>query len=70
MNCESCIYFQHDTSGLKHGECRRHPPRSHGSPIGTFPWVEPEWWCGEFLPGGDDGEDGGDAETLDKPRFK
>ena len=63
-NCGSCRFFWLDRED--DWVCRRHPPattvmmvpdpdepgRVVPRPFCTFPYVEPEYWCGEWQYGG------------------
>lgn len=57
--CFSCKYFLQEYHGKKDspcspGQCRRKPPvvlpqsRGKGHAWSWFPFVKPEWVCGEF----------------------
>ena len=54
--CENCRFFNQEEEGNALGECRRRSPyllsveEDENSPIGAWPIVAAEEWCGEFQP--------------------
>jgi hypothetical protein len=51
--CKNCKFFLMDDGEPLGGECRKHAPQMlSGSGTGwsdkLFPFVKPDWWCGEF----------------------
>ena len=58
--CENCKYYlagEYEQDGIEYeqtyGICRRYPPRRIDGVNSANPFVEDEWWCGEYVNNGE-----------------